>query len=153
MLLAPAASAQNHGDHGAHGQGALSVQDDEAAVLAAVHELWGGMRAADSARVRAVIHPEARAFSVSVHDGHVMLTQDAPNAFIEIIGTPHDDVYDERVSNEEVRVDGPFATYYADYAFWLGDQRSHCGVDAFQLVKTGAGWQIVVLSDTRRACE
>jgi hypothetical protein len=51
-------------------------------------------------------------------------------------------------------VDGPFATYYADYEFWLGERRSHCGVDAFQLVKTDeAGWQIFILADTRRACE
>ncbi len=126
---------------------------DEAAVIAAVNELWEGMRAGDSTRVRAVIHPEARGFSVNVRDGVVRLSQDEPDGFVEAVGTPHDEVYDERVSNEEVRVDGPFATYYADYEFWAGDRRSHCGVDAFQLLKTEAGWQIFILSDTRRACE
>ena len=128
--------------------------DEEAAVRAAVHELWEAMRTGDAERARAVIHPDARGYSVGAgEDGEVMLHQDTPDAFITAIGEPHEAVWDERVSNEEVRVDGPFATYYADYAFWHGDEQSHCGVDAFQLVKTEAGWQLFVLSDTRRACE
>ena len=32
----------------------------------------------------------------------------------------------------------------------MGKRFSHCGVDAFQLVKTAAGWKIFQLSDTRR---
>jgi hypothetical protein len=129
--------------------------DEEAAVLAAVNELWEAMRAGDATRLRAVIHPDARGFSVGVREGEVQLMQEESlDGFIDAIGSPHDEVYDERVSNEEVRVDGPFATYYADYEFWLGERRSHCGVDAFQLVKTDeAGWQIFILADTRRACE
>lgn len=81
------------------------------------------------------------------------MQQSNPENFITAIGTPHDQVYDERVFNEEVRIDGPLATYYADYEFWLGETLSHCGVDAFQLLKTDDGWQIFVLTDTRRACE
>lgn len=126
---------------------------DEEAVLAAVNELWEGMRAGDSTRVRAVIHPDARGFSAGVRNGEVMMQQSNPENFITAIGTPHDQVYDERVFNEEVRIDGPLATYYADYEFWLGETLSHCGVDAFQLLKTDDGWQIFVLTDTRRACE
>ncbi|MDX1419600.1 MAG: DUF4440 domain-containing protein [Rubricoccaceae bacterium] len=134
---------------------AALVESDEAAVLAVVTELWDAMRAGDSTRVRAVLHPDARGYSASIRDGQVVLQQeDSMDSFVTAIGTPHDVIYDERVFNEEVRVDGPLATYYADYEFWLGDRLSHCGVDAFQLVRTDeAGWQIFVLSDTRRSCE
>src|SRR5690606_32423824 len=99
-----------------------------------------------------VFHPDARGYSVGVREGGVVLHQQASlDPFVEAVGTPHDEVWDERVSNVEVRVDGPFATYFADFEFWLGERRTHCGVNAFHLVKTDdAGWQIFVLSDTRR---
>jgi hypothetical protein len=145
VLLAPTiAAAQPDADRG-----------EEAAVLAAVNELWEGMRTGDSTRVRAVFHPDARGYSVGVRDGQVLLYQEETlDAFVTAVGTPHDEVWDERVSNVEVRVDGPFATYFADFEFWLGERRTHCGVNAFHLVKTdGAGWQIFVLSDTRHLCE
>ena len=146
FLLAPVAvSAQQWG----------GGEDEEAAVLAAVHELWEGMRTGDTTRVRAVLHPDARSYSVGIRDGQTLLYQeDSMAGFLTELGTPHEEAWDERVSNEEVRVDGPFATYYADFEFWLGERQSHCGVDAFHLVRTDeAGWQIVVLSDTRHRCE
>jgi hypothetical protein len=36
------------------------------------------------------------------------------------------------------------------YAFYAGEQFSHCGVDAIQLGWTVDGWRIVALADTRR---
>lgn len=132
----------------------MAVQEsEEAAVLAVVTELWDAMRAGDSTRVRAILHPDARGFTVMMRDGETRFMEGDPDDFVRAIGTPHDAVYDERVMNEEVRIDGSLATYWTDYEFWLGDTLSHCGVDAFQLVKTDDGWKLFVLSDTRRACQ
>jgi hypothetical protein len=39
---------------------------------------------------------------------------------------------------------------WTEYDFHLGDKFSHCGVDAFHLLKTSAGWKVVALSDTAR---
>ena len=50
----------------------------------------------------------------------------------------------------EVRIDGGLATVWAEYTFRVNDTISHCGVDAFQLVRTGDGWKILFVSDTRR---
>jgi hypothetical protein len=43
---------------------------------------------------------------------------------------------------------------WTEYDFHLGTNFSHCGIDAFQLLKTSAGWKIVALSDTaqREGC-
>jgi hypothetical protein len=49
-----------------------------------------------------------------------------------------------------VHVDGPLAVVWTDYAFFAGQKFSHCGVDAFQLARTPAGWRIVALADTRK---
>ncbi|MCS3859218.1 hypothetical protein [Salinibacter ruber] len=54
----------------------------------------------------------------------------------------------------EVRVDGPLASAWVPYVFYRGDERSHCGVNAVQLVRGPDGWRILQLTDTRRqACD
>ena len=63
--------------------------------------------------------------------------------------------YDERLGEVEVRADGDLATAWMPYRFYAGDQFSHCGVNAMQLVRdgesgSGAGWRIVQIIDTRR---
>ena len=48
----------------------------------------------------------------------------------------------ERIWNPEVRVHGLIATVWAPYDFWRDAKFSHCGIDAFDLIKTGEGWKI-----------
>jgi type II secretory pathway component PulL len=66
------------------------------------------------------------------------------------VGTPHDQVWDERTRNEVVHQDGTLASVWMDYSFYAGDRFSHCGVDAFLLAREGDDWKIVSLADTRR---
>ncbi len=139
----------------AHAQPA-EVEDVESAevadVIAAVRELWEAMRAGDSTRARTVVHEDAIGYSIDLRAEETVLRHATPDAFIAAIGSPRDDVWDERVFNERVEIDGALATYFADYEFWLGSRQLHCGVDAFQLWKSVDGWKIFVLTDTRRAC-
>jgi hypothetical protein len=48
----------------------------------------------------------------------------------------------ERIWDSEVRVHGPIATVWAPYDFWIDGKYSHCGIDAFDLIKTSEGWKI-----------
>jgi hypothetical protein len=48
----------------------------------------------------------------------------------------------ERIWNPEVRVHGLIATVWTPYDFWTDGKFSHCGVDAFDLIKTAEGWKI-----------
>jgi hypothetical protein len=59
-------------------------------------------------------------------------------------------VWDERLGATTVHVDGPLAVVWAEYSFYAGTKFSHCGVNAFQLVKTADGWRILALTDTRQ---
>ena len=123
-----------------------------AAVRAAVTALFDAMRAGDGAAVRAAFHPDAALMSVGAgRDGALRVQGGEVEGFATAVGTPHDAVWDERIGPVEVRVDGPLATAWMPYRFYLGDTFSHCGVNAFQLADTGAGWQIVAITDTRRA--
>ena len=70
--------------------------------------------------------------------------------FLNAIGTPHDKVWDERIWSYDVKIDGLMATAWTEYSFYLGDDFSHCGVNAFTLFKTVAGWKIVNVTDMTR---
>ena len=133
--------------------GAASAQQngpEQQAALATVHRLFDGMRAGDSTVIRAVFHPSAYLATALQSGTGPVLQVDTLEAFIRAVGTPHDEVWDERVFREEVRIDGPLATVWTEYSFYAGTRFSHCGVDAFQLARTADGWRIIVLTDTRR---
>lgn len=127
---------------------------DEAAVRRAVTGLFDAMRTGDSAAVRALFHPQALLGTALVREGRAEFRVDTLDGFVRAVGSPHAEPWDERLGRVTVSLDGPLAAVWADYEFWLGTRFSHCGVDAFQLARTGTGagaaWKIVALTDTRR---
>lgn len=135
-LLPRSAEAQQAGAH--------------AEVEATVGRLFDGMRAGDSAAVRSVFHPEARLGSALLRDGAGSYRPDGVDGFVRAVGAPKAAIWDERIANLRIEVDGPLATAWMDYRFYAGDRFSHCGVNAMQLVRMAAGWQIVSLVDTRQ---
>ena len=126
---------------------------DEEAVIAVVVQLFDGMRAGDSDVVRQTLAPEARLVATSTRDGESVLRTVDIDRFVEAIGEPRDEVWDERLWNIEVRIDDNLATVWTEYAFYVGENLSHCGVDAFQLFRSRDGWKIFQIADTRRAAE
>lgn len=130
----------------------LHAQDAKGEVMAVVKRLFDGMRAGDSAMVRSVFHPQVRMLSSSMREGKPVLNvQSGTDAFVKAIGTPHAQVWDERIWNEKVEIDGALASVWTDYAFYRGEAFSHCGIDHFLLARNEAGeWKIIELADTRR---
>jgi hypothetical protein len=139
LLLATTAGAQS----------SPSVPDEREAVLAVVQRLWDGMKARDTALVRSVFDSSATLTRIATRNGEARVQVTPVSGFIEALGRATD-AWNERMFAPEVRVDGSLATVWTEYDFHLGAQFSHCGVDAFQLLKTSAGWKIVALSDTAR---
>ena len=146
VLLATAAGAGS-----VAAQNAAQAATPEQEVKAVVDRLFNAMRAADSASVHAVFHPQARLQTTALRQGEPVLRTDSLEAFLRAVGTPRTEVWDERVSNLEIRTDGELATAWMDYAFYLDNRFSHCGVNALQLFRTrDRGWQIIQIIDTRR---
>lgn len=123
---------------------------DREAVLAPIQRLFDGMRGGDSAAVRAAFHPAAFLATVGARQGGTALRVDTLEAFVRAVGTPREESWDERLHGTEVRVDGPLASVWTEYTFYVGGRFSHCGVDAFQLARLPDGWRIIALTDTRR---
>ena len=131
----------------------LSAQSrEEIEVKKTIVELFDGMRAGDSSRVSLLFHPNVRMFTAYQDStGIPILKEGSLYDFLNAIGSPHPEVWDEKIWNTEVRIDGNLAQVWTDYAFYVGEKFSHCGVDAFQLIRDIDGhWHIVNLIDTRR---
>ncbi len=115
-------------------------------VLATVDRLFAGMRAHDTAMVRSAFAPGALMTEFSAASPEVSFQ--SVDAFVTAVARPGEP-WIERVFDPEVRVDGDLASYLAWYTFSLGERLLHCGVDAFWVVRTSAGWRIAAISDTR----
>jgi hypothetical protein len=131
---------------------AARAQDGRTEVLAVVKRLFDGMRAGDSSMVRSVFHPQVRMITAATREGRpVTRIETSADGFVRVIGTPRPQPLDERIWNERVEIDGPLASVWVDYALYIGERFSHCGIDHFLLVKNEAGeWKILELADTRR---
>lgn len=134
---------------------AAAQTNEEAAVRAVVDRLFDAMRAGDSTAVRGVFHPEARMIATQPSEEGPVVRTIPFTAFVEAVGRPHEEVWDERIWDVEIRVDDDLAVAWMEYAFYLGGELSHCGVDAFMFSKAADGWAITQIADTRRqeGCE
>jgi hypothetical protein len=135
---------------------AQAPANPEAEVRAVIDRSFDAMRRGDAAAMGSFFHPTARLQSVGVsrETGQPVLRTDSIAAFLRVVGTPHTAVYDERISDVQIRVDGNFATAWMNYTFYTvnngTDQLSHCGVNAFQLFRGTEGWKVIQITDTRR---
>ncbi|TDE12373.1 nuclear transport factor 2 family protein [Dyadobacter psychrotolerans] len=127
------------------------AQDYQSEVRLTVDKFFDGMRSGDSAAVRSIILPGATLSSVLINaNDSLKADKSSFERFIKAIGTPHKEIWDERIYDVKILTDGPMATVWAPYKFYLGDKFSHCGVNVFLLGKDKAGWKILQITDTRR---
>ena len=126
-MLPAASSAQSAGDRDA--------------VLKAVQTFFDTMTARDVEGARKIMTPEGRFYAMEMRK-----PDSAPQSFTgeEYFGRLQKgkQTSRERIWNPEVRVHGSIATVWAPYDFWNDGKFSHCGVDAFDLIKTPEGWKI-----------
>lgn len=129
----------------------FSQPSEQEAIKKVVNNLFTAMRTSDTTLLKSVFSPDMILQSISQKaDGTTVLQTDKAAGFIKAVGTPHKEVYDERIVITDVKIDGSLASVWAPYKFYVGTQFSHCGVDVFQLMKTAAGWKIIYIVDTRR---
>lgn len=129
---------------------AAAAQSPESEVAAVIDSLFDAMRTGNGPAAAVLFHPDALLSSIAEQDGQPILRTDPAEGFIQAVGAPRTQVWDERISNLEVRVDGRLATAWMDYSFFIDEAFSHCGVNAFQLFRGSAGWRIIQITDTRR---
>jgi len=133
------------------------LDKDRREVKQVINDLFDGMREGDSTKVGALFGKEVQMYtSFTNKEGELILKKGELAIFLKAVGSPHDKIWDEKIWNTKVNVDKGIAQVWTDYAFYVGTDFSHCGVDAFHLGKDASGnWKIMHLMDTRRkeACD
>ncbi|MBS1597230.1 MAG: nuclear transport factor 2 family protein [Bacteroidetes bacterium] len=127
----------------------FAQQTSADAIKQTINTMLSAMRKGDSNLLRSVLAKDVELQSVAADKmGKITLSTTSANDLVTSIGTPHADVYDERIIFSDIKIDGPLASVRAPYKFYLGNTFSHCGVNFFQLTKTKDGWKIIHIGYT-----
>ncbi|WP_421945415.1 hypothetical protein [Pedobacter sp.] len=153
--------------------------DEENAIKQSVNNLFIGMRTGDSTLASSAFAKESILQTIVSKDGKNIVKTESVSGFSKMIGTPRNQKYDEHIVFSKILIDGPLASIWTDYKFYIGENHqeqstsknkknaldssitdkrqteiqwkfSHCGVNSFQMVKGDKGWQIIHIIDTRR---
>jgi len=124
---------------------------DSVAVVQALEVMLSALRNKNAEGMRATFHESARLTLLRpAQGGGTRVVAMTAEQFITSATNPTGPAIDEPIRNVRVQVDGPLATAWAEYQVRVDGKVSHCGHDAFQLVKVASAWKILNLSDTFR---
>jgi len=126
-----------------------SGQTPEEEAVEVVVRLFDGMRERNREKLESAFHESARLMSAGEREGQPMVNESAVEGFIEAVVTAEGPMWDERIYNPQVLTDGNLAQVWVEYDLYVGEEFSHCGVDAMHMARTASGWQIIQLTDTR----
>jgi hypothetical protein len=130
---------------------AQTAQDNKE-ILEPINALFKGMNLGDSAMVHASFSASPTMATVFKNkEGVISLRQETDlKGFLQAVGAPHEEKWAEPIWDVKIQMDGNFAQAWMKYGFYIGKTFSHCGVDAFQLIKgTDGKWKIFHIADTR----
>jgi hypothetical protein len=128
----------------------LRAQTAEDSVKAVINNMFTAMKNADPVLLKKCFADSMVLQTISGKDGKLVVRNEAAQGFIDFVGTLKAGDADERITFDVVRVDGPLASAWTPYNFYLKGKFSHCGVNSFQLVRFNGEWKIQYLIDTRR---
>jgi hypothetical protein len=112
---------------------------------ATVQKLFDAMASRNADYARTLFTPDAALFSLGANGQAKRMPLDD---FMKVLGSGTAE-WKERMWDFKVLVHGPIAVVWGPYDFHLNGVFSHCGYDSFSLLKTGEGWKITYISDTR----
>jgi hypothetical protein len=128
----------------------ISENSQKEAVIRTIKNMFDAMRTSDTTLLRSTFDPQMRLMTTYVDKEEIpKIHTGSADDFVASIGKPHDQIYDEKIWNYHVQIDGLLATAWTKYTFYLGENMSHCGVNAFQLFNSAEGWKIIQITDTR----
>jgi hypothetical protein len=123
-------------------------------VEATIKNLFKGMYEGDSSLVHSAFSDDVRMFTTMITpENKEVLRSGSLEGFLKAVGTPHEKVWNEVISNLRIDIDQGLAHAWMNYSFYRGDTFSHCGVNAMQLVRIEGQWKIIHLIDTRKSAD
>jgi hypothetical protein len=123
----------------------------EKAVKTVINRFFEGMEKGDTTLLKSTCtdDPVLQTYMAD-KEGKMMIYSEDFNDFVAFVGTPAKDKYKEVIEFDAVHVEKSLASVWTPYVFYVNGKIAHCGTNSFQLVKTGEGWKIQYIIDTRR---
>ena len=121
--------------------GSTQSATDRDAVLKVVQIFFDTMTARDADGATKILLADARFYALDTRKPKSEPTSFTGEDYFARL-RKQTQTHRERIWNPEVRVHQSIATLWAPYDFWTDGKFSHCGVDAFDFVKTSDGWKI-----------
>ena len=124
---------------------------DTVAIRATLDRFVVALKAKDSLGMRAELHEQARMTLIRpAPGGGIRIMALDAQTFPRLVSGPNSPALDEPIRNLRVTIDADLATVWAEYQVRIDGRVSHCGYDAFHLIRQGATWKILNVSDTFR---
>ena len=128
-----------------------SKESDKEAITNVIKTLFDAYRTQDTSAMSKLFYADATMSSAGMdREGKPQFRKGDVQGFLNFAGTKNGNYYDERIYSYDVTIDGPLATAWTEYSFFLNKNFSHCGYNVFTLFKSADGWKIVNITDTRR---
>lgn len=116
--------------------------DDRTAIIATVNTLLDGLTSGDRAKVAGVLEGEGSFAALDRRNPDK--PRDRVTSFAGILASlkPEDLKLVEKIGTPTVTQHGDIAQVWAPYAFAVNGKPTHCGIDAFHLVRRDGQWRI-----------
>ena len=122
-------------------------------ITSTIQQFLDAISTRDTTIFRATMLPEALVVSTSMRNDKPGYSARGVDADVKMLSREGPTLL-ERAWEPEIRIDGLIATVWTRYDFHVDGAFSHCGTDAFQLVKTEAGWRIAsVIYSIENGCQ
>lgn len=120
----------------------LALATDEEDVIAIANEALARITAEDNAGLAELMIEEAMVYIGLVEDGNYSIRT---RTYADTRNRSFEADLVERGWDPTVLVSGTIAVVWYPYDIYVDGQWSHCGIDAFNLVRTNDGWRIATL--------
>ena len=124
---------------------------EEDAILETVHDFFQALEAREAFRLQALLHEDAVLTRIDARGDTLKVAAGAGTEWVASVSKPGEPLI-ERMENPVVHHAGRFADVWTYYDFHIGEELSHCGYDAIQLVKEEGRWRILGVTYTIEAC-
>jgi hypothetical protein len=131
-----------------------SAHSEEKHVIAAVEQFFKVIETRDSELARNLLMPEGVVYSIRDEGGKKAIRATTHQQIIDSIASSSETML-ERMWDPKVLIHKEIAVVWTKYDFHREGKFSHCGVDAFNLIKTPEGWKIsgIFYTVEKEGCE
>lgn len=131
-----------------------SSHPEKKLVISAVEQFLKALEIRDADLARDILLPEGVIFSVREEAGEKTIRFTPHLEIIKSLTSSNENML-ERIWKPNILIHKEIAIVWTKYDFHREGNFSHCGVDAFNLIKTAQGWKIsgIIYTVEKEGCE